>query len=358
METSERRTLDFTNKNIFIGIDNHKKNWKVNILCESIDHKTFTMNPEPEILNKYLLKNFPQGNYFSAYEAGYCGFWAHEQLEQLGIKSIVVNPADVPTMDKERRTKNDKVDCRKIARCLRSGELMSIYTPSREVQEDRTLLRLHIQLAKEQTRIKNQIKSILGFYGITISEEKAVSNWSRAFIKWLETIEFKTESGRLALDIQIERLLSTRKTIASLVIQIRHLSKTDRYRELSELLISICGIGTLTAMHFLVEIVDINRFKNLDELASYIGLSPGEHSSGEKIVIGKMTKRGKSHLRYLLIEASWIAIRKDPALMMAYTDYKKKMIAQKAIIKIARKLLNRIRFVLKNKQRYVISVVN
>jgi transposase len=114
----------------------------------------------------------------------------------------------------------------------------------------------------------------------------------------------------------------------------------------------------MTAMHFLVEIVDINRFKNLDELASYIGLSPGEHSSGEKNITGQMTKRGKSHLRYLLIEASSIAIRKDPALMMAYTDYKKKMITQKAIIKIARKLLNRIRFVLKNKQRYVISVVN
>ncbi|MEW6508208.1 MAG: IS110 family transposase [Bacteroidota bacterium] len=358
METRERRSAEFTNKNIFIGIDNHKKSWKVNILCESIDHKTFTMEPEPEILNKYLRKNFPQGNYFSAYEAGYCGFWAHEQLEDLGIKSIVVNPADVPTMDKERRTKNDKVDCRKTARCLRSGELMSIYIPSRVDQEDRTLLRLHVQLTKEQTRIKNQIKSILGFYGITISEEKAVSNWSRAFIKWLETIEFKTESGRLALRIQIERLLSIRKTIASLVMQIRHLSKTERYRQSSELLTSISGIGILTAMHILVEIIDINRFKNLDELASYIGLSPREHSSGEKIITGKMTKRGKSYLRYLLIEASWIAIRKDPALMMAYTDYKKKMIAQKAIIKIARKLLNRIRFVLKNKQPYVIGVVN
>jgi transposase len=87
-------------------------------------------------------------------------------------------------------------------------------------------------------------------------------------------------------------------------------------------------------MHFLVEIVDINRFKNLDELVSYIGLSPGEHSSGEKNITGQMTKRGKSHLRYLLIEASSIAIRKDPALMMAYTDYKKKMITQKLSLKL------------------------
>ncbi len=74
MEQIEKRQLDFTDKNIFIGIDNHKKNWKVNILCETIDHKTFTMNPEPEILDNYLRKNFPRGNYYSAYEAGYCGF--------------------------------------------------------------------------------------------------------------------------------------------------------------------------------------------------------------------------------------------------------------------------------------------
>lgn len=358
MENQRAKGTDFSNTDIYVGIDNHKKNWKVNVLVGEIDHKTFTLNPEPKILSRYLHKNFPGGNYYSAYEAGYSGFWAHELLEELGIKSIVVNPADVPTMDKERRTKNDRVDCRKIARSLRNGDLKGIYTPSREVQEDRTILRLHIQLTKEQTRIKNQIKAILGFYGIEIPEEKAKSHWSREFIRWLGTAKFATESGKLALSIQTERLLSLRNRIAGLVKQIRLLSKTDRYKNEIELLTSVCGIGLLTAMHLLVEIVDINRFKNLDELVSYIGLAPGEHSSADKIYNGKMTKRGKGHIRYLLIEASWVAVRKDPALMMAYTEYKKKMIAQKAIIKIARKLLNRIRFVLRNKQRYVTSVVN
>lgn len=358
MEKSHSKALDFSNRDIYVGIDNHQKNWRVNILVGEINHKTFTLNPEPKILLNYLRKNFPKGNYYSAYEAGYSGFWAHELLEELGIKSMVVNPADVPTMDKERRTKNDKVDCRKIARSLRNGELKGIYIPSREVQEDRTLLRLHIQLTKEQTRIKNQIKAILGFYGIEIPEEKVKSHWSREFVRWLETIKFATESGKLALSIQIERLLSLRTRISELVKQIRLLSKTDRYKKEIELLTSISGVGLLTAMHFIVEIVEINRFKSLDELASYIGLSPGEHSTGEKTSIGKMTKRGKGHLRYLLIEASWVAVRKDPALMMAYTEYKKRMIAQKAIIKVARKLLNRIRFVLRNKQQYVISVVN
>lgn len=358
MENRKTKGIDFSNTDIYVGIDNHKKSWKVNILVGEIDHKTFTLNPKPKILSSYLRKNFPKGNYYSAYEAGYSGFWAHELLEELGIKSMVVNQADVPTMDKERRTKNDKVDCRKIARSLRNGDLRGIYTPNREVQEDRTLLRLHIQLTKEQTRIKNQIKAILGFYGIEIPEEKVKSHWSREFIRWLRTVEFSTESGKLALSIQTERLLSLRDRIAALVKQIRVLSKTERYKEEIELLSSVSGIGVLTAMHFIVEIVDINRFKNLDELASYIGLSPGEHSSADKIYNGKMTKRGKGHLRYLLIEAAWVAIRKDPALLLAYSEYKKKMLAQKAIIKIARKLLNRIRFVLRNKQRYVISVVN
>lgn len=126
METGKAKEIDFSNTDIYVGIDNHKKSWKVNILVGEIDHKTFTQNPEPKILNKYLQKNFPRGNYYSAYEAGYSGFWAHELLEKLGIKSMVVNPADVLTMDKERRTKNDRIDCRKIARSLRNGDLKGI----------------------------------------------------------------------------------------------------------------------------------------------------------------------------------------------------------------------------------------
>lgn len=89
---------------------------------KSIDRKIFTMNPEPKISIKYLLKNFPRGNYFSAYEAGYCGFSEQEELEKLRVIAIVANPADIPTMDKERGTKKDKVVCRKIARSLSSGE--------------------------------------------------------------------------------------------------------------------------------------------------------------------------------------------------------------------------------------------
>jgi len=181
---TQHKKLDFSNQNIFIGIDVHKKSWKVNIRTDQIDHKTFTMDPMPRILSEYLRKNFPGGQYYSAYEAGFSGFWAHKQLEELGVNSIVVNPADIPTNDKQRRIKNDKVDCRKIAHHLRNGDLTGIYIPSRKIQEARTLLRLHNQITKDQTRLKNQIKSILNFYGYPTPSDLTRSHWSNRYIQW------------------------------------------------------------------------------------------------------------------------------------------------------------------------------
>lgn len=353
----QHNELDFTNQNIFVGIDVHKKNWKVNIRTDKIDHKTFTMDPEPSILSEYLRRNFPGGQYYSAYEAGFSGFWAHEQLEELGVSSIVVNPADIPTNDKQRRIKNDKVDCRKIAHHLRNGDLIGIYIPSRKIQEARTLLRLHYQITKDQTRLKNQIKSILNFYGYSTPSDLERSHWSNRYIQWLKQIEFQTGDGRKALDIQIERLISIRQKLTELIKELRKLGNESQFKDDIKLLMSICGIGILTAMYFLLELVDIKRFKNINKLCGYFGLYPGEDSTGENVKVGRITKRGRSHLRYMLIEASWIAIRKDPALMMSFNTFTKTMSKQKAIIKIARKLLNRIYSVMKHKKPYVIGVV-
>ena len=87
--------LDFSNQNVYVGFDVHLKNWKVSIMVNDIHHKTFSQNPSPEQLVRYLSENFPGGNYISAYEAGFCGFWIHHDLEKLGVKSMVVNPADI-----------------------------------------------------------------------------------------------------------------------------------------------------------------------------------------------------------------------------------------------------------------------
>jgi transposase len=111
-------------------------------------------------------------------------------------------------------------------------------------------------------------------------------------------------------------------------------------------------------MVFLTEIVEIDRFKNIDHLASYVGLIPGEDSSGDQEIHTGISRRRNQHLRHLLIESSWIAVRKDPALIKSFNELAKRMPKNKAIIRIARKLLRRIHFVLKNQEYYEPCVVS
>jgi transposase len=110
-------------------------------------------------------------------------------------------------------------------------------------------------------------------------------------------------------------------------------------------------------MLLLTELYDMNRFKTLDTLCSYVGLIPNTSSSGEKDTKTGMTSRRNALLRAAIIESAWTAVRKDPALMMAFNELCKHMIKTKAIIRIARKLLSRIRYVLKNQQAYVPAVI-
>src|SRR5690606_24159066 len=100
-------------------------------------------------------------------------------------------------------------------------------------------------------------------------------------------------------------------------------------------LIRIPGIGLLTAMVLLTEIGDVNRFKGLNELAAYLGLIPNCHDSGETKRVGSNTKRGNVYLKYILIEASWMCLRYDPSMLLAYKSAVRKMDSNKAIIKVA-----------------------
>ncbi len=349
--------LDFTGQQIYVGMDVHKKSWSISIYTDQIEHKTFSQPPEVGVLVNYLKRNFPGAVYKSVYEAGYSGFWIHDRLQEQGVQCLVVNPADVPTKDKERAGKTDRVDCRKLARSLRNGEIEGIYVPSRPKAEDRSLVRTRHSMVRKQTRCKNQIKSILCFYGIHIPGELATSHWSKRFINWIESIRMERASGDMALKIHLAELAHLRQTIAGLNRAIRALAGTDDYRNNVRILKTIPGVSVLTAMTLLTELYDINRFKTLDKLCSYVGLIPNTDSSGETDRKTGMTGRRNAQLRVILIESAWTAVRKDPALMMAFNELSKHMTKTKAIVRIARKLLNRIRYVLKNQQEYVPAVV-
>jgi transposase len=353
------KKIDFNGQNIYAGFDAHLNSWKVTIMAEDIVYKTFTQPPRPEILYNYLKNNFPGGTYHSAYEAGFCGYWIHDKLLSFGIKSIVVNPADIPTTDKERVQKEDKRDSRKIARSLSSGNLTPIYIPSVKTQRDRSLLRTRSMLVKDLARYKNRIKSFLYFYGISIDDsfKNPQSHWSNRFMIWLESIDMGETSGKEALHVLISECKNLRASILNITKQVRQLSQTETYRGQVRLLRSVPGIGVLTAMTILTELESINRFRNIDNMCGYIGLVPSTKSSGEKERTGDITPRGHNVLRTAIIESSWTAIRNDPSLMRSYLSYIKRMDQNKAIIKIAKKLLSRIRFVLTNSKPYVCSMI-
>lgn len=351
--------LDFTGENIYAGIDVHLKSWTVSLETNGTFLKTFNQPPEPDLLNKYLRKNFPGAKYSCSYEAGFCGFWIHDKFIEMGIDCIVVNPIDVPTTDKEKKQKGDKIDSRKIARSLRNGELEGIYVHSQESREHRGLIRCRKKFVKDLTRCKNRTKSFLYFNGIQLPEpfSKRTPHWSNKFTNWLESIKMKTSQGTITLKAYTEAAKMIRKLQLNVTKEIRKLSESDKYIKHVQLLNTIGGIGPTSSMILLTELGDIHRFKDLNNLCSYVGLIPNTSSSGEKDRIGEMTNRGNHLLKETIIECSWIAIRQDPALLMKFKQLCKRMEANKAIIRIARSLLNRIRFVLKNEKPYVNLVV-
>jgi transposase len=174
---------------------------------------------------------------------------------------------------------------------------------------------------------------------------------------WLESIDMGEESGKESLHVLISECKNLRASILNITKQVRQLSQTEIYCGQVKLLRSVPGIGVLTAMTILTELESINRFRNIDNMCGYIGLIPSTKSSGEKERTGDITPRGHTVLRTAIIESSWTAIRNDPSLMRSYLSYTKRMDPNKAIIKIAKKLLSRIRFVLTNNKPYIGSMV-
>jgi len=358
LTTGQFTKINFKGEDIYIGIDTHKKNWKVALYHNETVLKTYTQDPNPDYLVKFLKKNFPGAQYHCAYEAGFCGFRIQKSLVKQGIDCIVVNPADVPTSHKEKEFKTDPRDCRKIARSLRSNMLEPIYIPSDEGIESRHVVRVCHDMSKNYTRYKNKVKAILNFYGIDYPREfqSTYNHWSNNFYTWLQGIKLKSESGSWSLQIYVQECLKAKELKRQVTKKVRELSKNERYYKNVDLLRSIPGVGLITSMKILTEIEDIQRFKGLNELCSYIGIIPSTNSSGEKERISDITNRGNKYLKGAIVESAWMALRSDPSLLHKYIQLKNKMDGNKAIIRIARKLVARIMYVLVNEKSYEIKI--
>lgn len=162
----------FAGQVIFCGFDVHKDTWSVCVRHCGREIAAFPAPADARAIAGKLRRDYPDAEIRSVYEAGFSGFEAHRILvEEHGLRNIVINPADVPTSNKERKRKSDRTDCRKPAKALEAGLLEPIYVPSRDHLRFRNLVRRDTQTTRSLTRTVNQLKSHWHFNGIAVPPE-------------------------------------------------------------------------------------------------------------------------------------------------------------------------------------------
>ena len=339
---------------LYIGIDIHKKSWKVHFCTDITEGAGKSMPPDPKILKVHVSKCYYNYKVMVAYEAGCCGYTAARAFEEYGWETLVVNAADIPRPAKQGIIKTDKIDAKNIAKQLRSNTLKSITIPDIQRECLRSLTRHRTNLVKDLRRIKSRIKSHLLYFGIEIPEEYDNPNWSKSFLEWLDDIQWNyitintTFSGMLAVyRFSQAQVNETSNRIRAYCVK--------QHKKDYVLLRSIPGIGPLTAAYILAEVGDIRRFSSFKKFAGYIGIIPGVHSSGENSRTTGVTPRCNRIIRSMIVESSWVTIRIDPALQNYYRSHAGKD-SKAVIFKVARKLLSRMHAVIHYETPYIFAL--
>ncbi|GHV51563.1 hypothetical protein FACS1894181_13570 [Bacteroidia bacterium] len=225
--------------------------------------------------------------------------------------------------------------------------------------EDRMLYRARIAIVKDLRRCKQRIKAMLNFLGI---EQPFIfsapgTHWSKRCMDWLDGIKMEHDTGGYALKMLAGEAEELRKRLLDTNKELRKLSCSEACKDGYKLAGSIPGMALIPGMAFLAEIEDINRFPGTGRFAACAGLVPSCHSTGGHEHVGGITPRGQKQLRGMITGSAWTAAKIDPALHLAFCNLCKRMEGNKAIVRIARKLLNRIYYTLKNKIEYACGVL-
>lgn len=266
---------------LFIGIDIHKRSWKIHCSTDLFAGKSFTIPPDPEKLQEYVQKHFPDHQVSTAYEAGCCGYSAHRSFISFGWSSLVVNPADIQRKGKERYTKTDRIDAQLISCELKDGRLQSIIVPDIEREELRSLFRRRNDLVKDLRRIKSLLKMQLLYYGVKVPTEFDNDHWSHDFRYWVDSQEFIYGTARECRATKMRDFSFTDKELRSISSTLRAYCR-KHFKQDYYLLRSLPGIGGIVAVGIIAELGDLRRFSSLKHLAGYVGLAPNIYESGAK----------------------------------------------------------------------------
>jgi len=355
----KRQNYILTKEKVFVGLDDSKRTWSLCVRSMGVVIHETSMPAKYEVLRNYFHKKFPRCQIVVMYEAGFRGFGLHDQLVTDGWDCVVTPPHTV-TEEKSNRTKNDRTDCRRLAKNLESGDYHSCFVPDKGLREDRQIARTYRQVQADIVRVCNRIRRMLEYHGLDAGlpagrwRSTSAYDWLRRHLSELEL----SDALRFSFEAKFRELDNLQELKEELLRQLKKLAKSDRYRENVELLMSAPGIGILTAIRLALEWGDLSRFKRKEEFASFLGLIPSDHSSGDQERRGHITKQGNQLVRRCLVESAWLAIKYDPVLLdkfrrvLSHSGSKKK-----AIVAVARKLALRVRRALLTGEPYVVGVV-
>ena len=336
---------------IFIGIDVHKLSWHLTIRTREEELGQMSIGGSWEELKKVVSGWCPE-QVLIIYEAGFSGFWLYDAFVSWGGDCIVTPPSRIP-IESGNRIKTDRRDSAKLAHLAATGQAVRVWVPTLKQRHEREVLRERRRMVRDVRRVQCQIKSLLHVYGLMVSKPRG--RWSLMFENQLWELSFGNEYMQTSFERLLERYRFLRQQVADQTRLIKALAKEESYREQVSCLISLPGIGVLTAMELLVELGDIERFNKADQIAAYVGLTPSEYSSGSSIRRGHISRCGKAAIRSRLVESSWIAIRYDPELAAVYERISAKQGGKRAIVAVARRLLLRVRRLLLDGRSYELA---
>jgi transposase len=269
--------------------------------------------------------------------------WFLNLIEELGIECLVGHPAEIRAAE-PRKQKHDRRDADLILKLLVEDRFPAIWLPTKELLDLRALLRHRHQWVRLRTRIQNALQAIALANGL----RRGSSLWTPGGQHAIASLPLLPHTAYRRSELQAMYV----KFETDIEILNREVEQQAGARPGARLLMTHPGVGPITALATDVFLGDPSRFADSKGLASYVGMIPGEHSSGKRQRLGGLTKQGNPLLRFLWGEAGLHAVRRDPELKRFY---RRKLIQKglgKARAAVARKLGIRMWIMLRDQIEY------
>ena len=287
----------------YIGLDVHRATIAVAIAEEEGSPSSYgTIANDPAAIRKVMRQlGGKDVELRVAYEAGPTGYALHRQLTKLGVNCVVVAPSLIPVRPGDK-VKTDRRDALKLARLLRSGDLVPIWVPDQEHEALRNLVRSRADAKLDEVRAKHRLSKFLLRQGA--QPPVGMRNWSERYFQWLRSLEFQHLADRVVFADYLAEVTAAGERVKRLEAALRQCAESNAQVALIRALQAFRGIGFLSAVTIVAEVGTLARFRTAPQLMAYAGVVPTEASSGSKQHRGPITKSGNSLLRHVLGEAA------------------------------------------------------